>query len=276
MPMLRACDLPVPLASARNEPEPRALRACMRVLTAAACVFGATMLAGCASSDRLIASAPQGVDLSGEWRLNQNLSDDPQRPEEPKERPATEEAPERNPGGFGRPGTSMPGMPSGPGGIDPRGGGASIAAPASDLLPVLYQTTTDLPGSASDSGPTRSAAKAPAREGTVSHMLNAPELLQISQTGSKIVVKSMSDGTTDEYTAGEQRTIPFGTTQADRSAGWREQAFVVITKAHKGPSKEDDFALDAEGHLIFATLVTHVKKGPIDFKRVYDKIRTPN
>lgn len=91
-----------------------------------------------------------------------------------------------------------------------------------------------------------------------------------------MIVKSMADGNADEYTAGEARTIPFGQTQADRSAGWRESAFVVITKAHKGPSKEDDFALDSEGHLIYATLVTHVKKGPIDFKRVYDRVRTSN
>jgi hypothetical protein len=85
----------------------------------------------------------------------------------------------------------------------------------------------------------------------------------------------MADGTTEEFTAGEARTIPFGKTEADRSSGWRDAAFVVITKAKKGPSKEDDFALDSEGHLIFATLVTHVKKGPIDFKRVYDRVRTP-
>ncbi len=104
-------------------------------------------------------------------------------------------------------------------------------------------------------------------------MLDAPERLTISQSGSKVVVKSMTDGTTEEYTAGEQRTIPFGQTEADRSAGWRDAAFVVITKAKKGPSKEDDFALDSDGHLIFATLVTHVKKGPIDFKRVYDRVR---
>jgi hypothetical protein len=99
-----------------------------------------------------------------------------------------------------------------------------------------------------------------------------PQHLTITQTGGKLVVKFDSD-TTEEYTAGEQRTIPFGRTEADRSAGWRESAFVVITKARKGPSKEDDFALDDEGHLIFATLVTHVKKGPIDFKRVYDRVR---
>jgi hypothetical protein len=106
-------------------------------------------------------------------------------------------------------------------------------------------------------------------------MLAAPALLTISQAGSKVIVKSTTDGTSDEYTAGEQRTIPFGQTAADRSAGWRDNYFVVITKAHKGPSKEDDFALDGDGHLIFATLVTHVKKGPIDFKRVYDRVRTP-
>ena len=247
----------------------------VRLLIIAGCAFGATVLAGCAttaSSGRLVATAPQGVDLSGEWRLNENLSDDPGRIDEPKEEmPPPAEAPERNPGGFGKPGTTMPGMPGGPGGIDPRGNLTNASAPSFGLVPVLYQSS-DLPASSSDSGPARSAVKSASREGTVSRMLNAPERLQISQSATKLIVKSMADGNADEYTAGEERTIPFGQTQADRSAGWRESAFVVITKAHKGPSKEDDFALDSEGHLIYATLVTHVKKGPIDFKRVYDRV----
>jgi hypothetical protein len=245
-------------------------------LTAAACILGATLLTACAtSSSALVTAAPKGVDLSGEWRLNEDLSDDPQRVDEPKETaPKTEEAPERNPGGFGRPGTSVPGMPSGPGGLDPRGGGNNLTSTrgaASGLMPVLYQTT-DLPSSSSDAAP---PAKPVGREGSVSRMLDAPALLEISQSGGKVTVKSMADGSTTEYTAGEQRTIPFGQTRADRSAGWRDAAFVVITKAHKCPSKEDDFALDTEGHLIFATLVTHVRKGPIDFKRVYDRVKTP-
>jgi hypothetical protein len=247
----------------------------VRLLAIAGCAFGATLMAGCAttsSSGRLVATAPQGVDLSGEWRLNENLSDDPRRIDEPKEAmPPPEEAPERNPSGFGKPGATMPGMPGGPGGIDPRGNLTNTATPASALVPVLYQSS-DLPASSSDSGPAKPPVKSTSREGTASHMLNAPELLQISQSGTKLIVKSIADGNADEYTAGEQRTIPFGQTQADRSAGWRESAFVVITKAHKGPSKEDDFALDSEGHLIYATLVTHVKKGPIDFKRVYDRV----
>jgi len=246
--------------------------------------LAAATLAGCASSDRLVASAPQGVDLSGQWRLNWNLSDDPQRIDEPKELPDKALPPSRNPGGFGRPGSTVPGMPGGPGGIDPGdpGGGPGenltstrSAADPSNPLPVLYAQSTDLPASSSDSGPAKPAAK-PAREGAVSRMLDAPTLLTISQSGSKITIKAAADGTGEEYTAGEQRTVAFGQTQADRSAGWRDTAFVIITKAKKGPSKEDDFALDAEGHLIFATLVTHVKKGPIDFKRVYDRVRTPN
>jgi len=215
--------------------------------------------------------------LSGEWRLNEDLSDDPQRIDEPKgAAPKTDEAPERNPGGFGRPGTSAPGMPGGPGGLDPRGGGNNLTSTGGatpGLVPVLYQATDHLPSSSSDAAP---PAKPAGREGSVSSMLDAPALLQISQSAGKVTVKSMADGSTTEYTAGEQRTIPFGQTQADRSAGWRDAAFVVITKAHKGPSKEDDFALDSEGHLIFATLVTHVRKGPIDFKRVYDRVKTPN
>lgn len=248
------------------------------LLIAASCALLATMLTGCAS-DRLVARAPQGVDLSGEWRLNANLSDDPQRLEEPKgELPPTAPAPSRKPGGFGRPGATMPGMPSGPGGVDPDSTGQNLppaAESGSGLMPVLDAQSADLPASSSDSGPSGTPGKARGREGAVSHMLDAPELLTISQAGSKLIVKSMSDGTSDEYTAGEQRMISFGKTEADLSSGWRETAFVVITKAKKGPSKEDDFALDSEGHLIFATLVTHVKKGPIEFKRVYDRVRTP-
>lgn len=254
------------------------------LLLTAASAAAAALLTSCASESRLVASAPQGVDLSGQWRLNENLSDDPGHIEEPKELPPKTPSPGRNPGGFGRPGTNGPGLPGGPGSIDPGGpvappdGGESLTSTgtaAGGLMPVRYAQDAALPASASDSGPARPGGKPPAHDGPVARMLSAPALLTISQSGGKIVVKSLSDGSSDEYTAGEQRTIPFGQTEADRSSGWRDAAFVVITKAHKGPSKEDDFALDAEGHLIFATLVTHVKKGPIDFKRVYDRVRTP-
>jgi hypothetical protein len=258
-----------------SKPHTDRLRKAQPLLATAACAFVATLLASCASSGQLLTATPQGVDLSGQWRLNENLSDDPQHIDEPKEQAPKDTAPSRNPGGFGKPGTTMPGMPQGPGGIDPGGPGENLTrtgGTASGLMPVLYQAS-DLPGSASD-GPAKPEQPVK-RDSVVSHMLDAPQILTITQSGSKIIVKA-PDGTTEEYTAGEQRVIPFGKTEADRSAGWRDAAFVVITKAKKGPSKEDDFALDSDGRLIFATLVTHVRKGPIDFKRVYDRVRTPN
>ena len=259
-----------------SKPHAEPLRKAPLILASAASALMAAMLTSCASSDgRLATAVPAGVDLSGEWRLNENLSDDPQHIDEPKDLPPLAPPPSRNPGGFGRPGTTTPGMPSGPGGIDPGGPppGDDITravTPSSGFIPVRYEQDNSLPASSSDSGP---PAK-PAHESAVGHMLDAPQRLTITQSGGKLIVKS-DTGSSEEYTAGEQRTIPFGPTEADRSSGWRESAFVVVTKAKKGPSKEDDFALDSEGHLIFATLVTHVKKGPIDFKRVYDRVKTP-
>ena len=54
-------------------------------------------------------------------------------------------------------------------------------------------------------------------------MLDAPPRLidhAVRREGRREVDES--DGTSEEYTAGEQRTIPFGQTEADRSSGWRE------------------------------------------------------
>ena len=261
------------------KPHAEPLRKAPLLLASAASALMAAMLTSCASSDgRLVTAVPAGVDLSGEWRLNENLSDDPQHIDEPKEAPLQAPPPGRNPGGFGRPGSTVPGAPSGPGSIDPGAGpGEDItraAAPSSGLMPVRYEQDSPLPASSSDSGPpAKPQGGQGGQGGSVGKMLYAPQRLTITQSGAKLIVKSDDTGASEEYTAGEQRTISFGPTEADRSAGWRESAFVVVTKAKKGPSKEDDFALDSEGHLIFATLVTHVKKGPIDFKRVYDRVR---
>src|SRR5580700_3053007 len=115
------------------------------VTAATACV--AALLTSCAS-EKPAATTPQGVDLSGEWRLNENLSDDPQRIDEPKELPQKTPSPGRNPGGFGKPGTTMPGMPTGPGSIDPGGPGENLTqngGAGSGLVPVLYTQDSALP-----------------------------------------------------------------------------------------------------------------------------------
>src|ERR1700722_11996378 len=85
------------------------------VTAATACV--AAMLTSCAS-EKPAAAPPQGGDVGGKCGLNENLSDDPQRIDEPKELPPKTPSPSRSPGGFGKPATTMPGMPTGPGSIE--------------------------------------------------------------------------------------------------------------------------------------------------------------
>jgi hypothetical protein len=255
------------------------------LLGTVACAALAAWLTGCAT-ERLGSTAPQGVDLSGEWRINWNLSDDPGKPgdEEKDQGPRPSDhsghGGRGGGGGFGKPGGGPGGLGGpGAGGLDPGGGGdlTNNDSRQSGLLPVLYSAQSDdaLPSTSSDTPRSAPAKKSGIRPG-VAHMLATPELLTISQSGPKVVVKSNADATADEYTAGEATTIPFGSASADRTSGWRDSVFVVITKPKKGPSKEDDFTLDSEGHLIFATLVIHTGKGNIDFKRVYDRVRRHN
>src|SRR5215472_9247015 len=144
------------------------------LVTAASAALAALLTSCAMEGGRLVASAPQGVDLSGQWRLNENLSDDPGRIEEPKELPPKSPSPGRNPGGFGKPGTTIPGLPGGPGTLDPGGGGESLTSTgtgagglahgSSGLVPVLYAQDATLPSSASDGGPATPAAKPPGRD----------------------------------------------------------------------------------------------------------------
>src|ERR1700760_3504640 len=72
----------------------------------------AVAAAGCAT-ERLDAAAPSGVNLTGEWKLNPNLSDDPDKlgpdPDKPQQR---QPGSHRGHGGRGGGGGGMPPMGS--------------------------------------------------------------------------------------------------------------------------------------------------------------------
>lgn len=217
-------------------------------------VLAAVAIAGCASTERLATTAPAGVNLTGEWKLNPNLSDDPD-----KLGPDPDVTPQRSPGGHrghggGRGGGSgMPpmGSPGGPGGYN--------------YLPVALTSGT------SEQQPTSS------RGMSINRLLQAPLRMSITQKDGTVVIKAnMPDGTqtVDEYTAGITATIAFGPQQtAERTAGWRGPVFVVTTTVKKGPWREDDFALDEDGRLIVSTQTRGGRLGKLDIKRVYDRLR---
>jgi hypothetical protein len=291
-------------------------------------------LSGCAT-ERLDSTAPSGVNLTGEWRFDPNLSDDPDKlmeQDKVKPRDPGEEAPHGGRGGRGG-GGGMPPM----GGSGPNGGGwnlGSAATPnftgsathgtysvgsrestlsgdwatagsASTTSPIsrpAAASVADSSGIASwthaaigtqplvlASGleqtpalPTNSAAAtskpaaSTSRTTTLHHLLEAPTGLLITQKDSTVTIKIvMPDGTAtaDEYTAGVDKTIPYGGEDtASCSAGWRGPAFIVSIKAKKA-FREDDYALDDEGHLIVTTDMKGKHLGTVELKRVYDRVR---
>jgi hypothetical protein len=233
----------------------------------------ATWVAGCAT-DRLDAAAPSGVNLTGQWALNVNLSDDPDKMGPDPDSTAPKRAPRSHRGhggGLGRGGGG--GMP--PIGSSTGGGPTASTGGGYSLVPVALEQSNPLPASASDSGKT--SAK-PNRGASINRFLRAPTTMSITQDkGSLTVTTNMPDGTTtsDVYTAGEKKEIPFGQDKtAERTAGWRGAVFVVTTSAKKFGNREDDFAIDTDdGRLIMTTETRGGKLGKVAITRVYDRVK---
>jgi hypothetical protein len=244
-------------------------------------------VAGCAT-DRLDAAAPSGVNLTGDWKLNLNLSDDPDKlGPDPDSTPQRTPGSHRGHGGGGRGGGS--GMP--PIGSPPGGSGTYEFAPTTrnpavghdpgegGLLPVALSSPgieESAPLPASGTTPATGGSKS-SRGASINRLLRAPLSMSITQNQGNVTVRTnMPDGTqtTDEYTAGSKTTIPYGQDQtAERTAGWRGPVFVVTTAVKKGGSREDDFAIDDDGRLIMTTQAKGGRLGKVEIKRVYDRIR---
>jgi len=205
---------------------------------------------GCAT-ERLAASAPKGVDLTGEWQLDTNLSDDPTK--------AMEDGRGRSPnGGMRRRG--------GRGGGGAGGRGSSV--PGSD---DFTSTATNTRGSTSCGGQRASGRRG---GGGVGQLLSASDHLAIDQNGGKITIQrkgARGELTTDEYSFGDKSSVTLGPDTAERTTGWKGSVFVIDTKAKGGPSKEEDFALDDEGHLIVTTFLSGSRVPKVEIKRVYDR-----
>jgi hypothetical protein len=256
------------------------------ILTA---LIGASLVAGCAS-ERLDKAAPPGVNLSGEWRFNVNLSDDADKLGE------KDETPTKTPssgghrghgggrgGGGGMPpvGTPPDGPPNFTGSTDPMNftgstdnGGyefqrVALALPGIEQSTQLPPSSGAAPGSASNT-----------RGATISRFLKAPVTMSIVQKDGVVSIHAvMSDGTTtsDDFPVGTQTGLPYGKDQTmDREVGWRGPAFVVSIQVKKGGFREDDFAVDDDGRLIMTTLTKGGRFGKVEIKRVYDRIKAAN
>jgi hypothetical protein len=219
-----------------EHPERQHESCAMRLFWTTLALICALLPTGCAT-EHLGTAAPEGINLTGEWNLDPNLSDDPNNPGAP-DKAAPQGTPRNHRGRGGR------GSGGGAGGMPPMGspgGGGGY-----NFLPIAQISR------------------------------GAPHL-SITQKGANLVVKTqMQDGTqkTDEYVAGTSTTIPDGDdTTAKRTVGWRGAVFVVTTDVKKGGTREDDFALDDSGHLIVTTQTKGSRGRDGEIKRVYDRVR---
>jgi hypothetical protein len=244
------------------------------------------MLAGCAS-ERLEPSAPQGVNLSGEWNFDPNLSDDPS-----KLGGDSDKTPQRTPGshrghGGGRGGGGGGAMPpmGGPGGgynylpvaLSFQDNATTPAQPAPDAAPTQDTPPAPVAPNQGPAGPGSTANGPPRGRGPAARSLRAAMHMSITQKdGSVFIRANMTDGTqlAEEYKAGTDTTIAYGPdATAKRSVGWRGPVFVITTDAKKGGWHEEDFALDDAGHLIMTTTTKGGRQGTGEIKRVYDRSR---
>jgi hypothetical protein len=261
----------------------------------------AVWIAGCAT-ERLGAVAPSGVNLSGEWNFNPNLSDDPDKLADPdKATPQRTPGSHRGHGGGRGGGGGMPpmGSPGGPGADLTAAPGGFTAAPGDFTAapggfapaPTGFTPATAAGGGFVPVALTASGIDAPlpptaapatggapqSRGASINRVLKAPMHVSITQKDGTLIIKTdMPDGThtADEYTAGTSNTVPYGPGgTADRSVGWRGPVFVITTKAKQGGWREDDFALDDDGRLILTTQTKGGRIGSVEITRVYDRVR---
>jgi hypothetical protein len=250
-----------------------------RPLAATAASLAALIWLAACATDKLDTSPPKGVNLTGEWQLNPNLSDDPQKPP-PDDSTTPGNMRHRSGRGRGGSGGSPPyGLPGSAGG---RTGGTepdstqdltnNTNTGASTYVRTLWQYPGGY-GPPSGGGP-RGGNTGRSRGNRFGHWLDAPDHMTIEQSGSKLTIRSKSSGgelKTDEFVIGHSGDIPIGQSTAERDVGWRGNIFVIDTKVKDGPTKEDDYALDDDGRLIVSTLMTGGHMPKIDIKRVYDR-----
>ena len=225
----------------------------------------------------------------GEWQLNPNLSDDPQKPV-PDDNAGPSNMRHRGGrsrgGGGGLPPFGNPGGAGGRGRNVPSDGNdltynSDVGARAPPTCEPYGKSPTarpaPAPGWRGGSARRRWQPRPPRRQ-PINHWLDAPDRMTIQQTGGKLTIQSKSpngDLKTDEFVSGHASDISVGgQNTADRDVGWRGKVFVVDTKVKSGPTVEQEYAIDDDGRLIVSTLMNGSGTRKVDVKRVYDRVST--
>jgi hypothetical protein len=86
------------------------------------------------------------------------------------------------------------------------------------------------------------------------------------------ILSFVSDSGTLDCTPGEKTSVNDANGSATRSCGWDGKAFVVTLKPERGATREDRYALEADGaRLVHTTTLKGGRMPEVSLRRVYVK-----
>lgn len=226
----------------------------MRRVHASLLACTAAALASCAGAPK--AETPAGVSLSGIWKLNHSLSDDPQQVIA-KMRAQALKIIARTSGGLDE------ASHGGPGGG--RGGQAGTQSP--DANPVLVQ---DEPSPGGRGAHRPDPLRYSPMMNVLSETLARGDFLTVRQSSGQLV---FDYGTTARsFTPGEHSVVSAPMGVADQVSGWEGRDYVINIKAQLGPNIVDRYGLSNDGK----RLIEKLRIGPaelpaIALTRVYER-----
>lgn len=211
----------------------------------------AALIAACSSVGKLASDAPQGIDLSGTWKLNRAASDDPRRLM-PRMRESARRDEDDETGAGPPPSDDSPGGPEG----NSRGGGRHRG---------------EMSGG---EGPDRGAGGMRRRGGLPAEALAAfgpgRNVLQITQKPTEIRIDN--GVTVRALTPGGKSVVSLARGVADQRSGWHGNEFVIETRGENEPSVVERFALSPDRKQLIVNLRIEGagRSRKIELKRVYD------
>ena len=211
-------------------------------------------LAGCAS---LSNRPPKATDLSGDWQLNESLSDDPQA--------LMRAHRQQMGGGYGH-------------GTHHHGGMPGMGMP--NFAPLDLNGPGDSPGSAGSTGSTGGSGGYGGHHGggggfgghrgANNEFLARPDKLSIKQDAQELHL--VADGVPTDFTYGDKVMASVHNGAAERTSGWKGKDFVVKLDVTDGPKVTRSYELSDDAKKL--TLTTEVSGGgapDIKFHSVYDR-----
>jgi len=219
-----------------------------RVRVALLGAAAALVLVGCASVGKFKAEAPSGVDLSGNWLLDRDASDDPQKVlNKLRPKPLSQD--------------ELAAMAAADDTQTTSNGGQRGGRRTQQTAPQPSYRNAD----AYTRAPVRKMVQADAARGEQLTVKQAPNAVTLDY-GSMV----------RNFTPGEISVVSAEWGVADQSSGWQGKEFVIETRPQTGVASIEKYGLSADGkHLIVALHLGGNGFPAADLKQVYDRTDRP-